>query len=182
MLAFAKLVREKSYYSLNLHFFVQLKKSLKLKNIFNHLCSFCLFNKLLDYILQGLTDFFCRYWLPYMLLKLRTQVAKMSLPILQTFLLTFSMPATKFFSIWKKYLVKRNFQLFWDVYLRRTYKKGHSEKMRKKPGRNYLKWEWVIELPILLFLKFWLYFDLSQIVRDKGWNSTVLLSVPAVHL
>ena len=67
-----------------------------------------------------------------MLLKLRTQVAKTSLPILQTFLLTFSMPATKFFSIWKKYLVKRNFQLFWAVYLRKTYKKGRSEKMRKK--------------------------------------------------
>lgn len=58
MLAFAKLVSEKSYYSLNLHFFDQFKKSLKLKNIFNHLCSFCLFNELLDYILQGLTDFF----------------------------------------------------------------------------------------------------------------------------
>ena len=33
------------------------KKFKTLKNIFNHICSFCLFNKLLDYILQGLTDF-----------------------------------------------------------------------------------------------------------------------------
>lgn len=34
------------------------KKRLQLKNMFNHLCSFCFFNELLDYILQGLTDFF----------------------------------------------------------------------------------------------------------------------------
>lgn len=73
-----------------------------------------------------------------MLLKLRTQVAKTSLPILQTFLLTFSVPATKFFSIWKKYLLKRNFQLFWAVYLRKTYKKGHSQKMRKKKKKEII--------------------------------------------
>lgn len=36
------------------------------------------------------------------------------------------MPATKFFSIWKKYLGQEKL-LAWDVYLRRTYKKGHSE-------------------------------------------------------
>ena len=112
VLVFAKLVREKFYYSLNLHFFDQLKKKFKtFKNIFNHICSFCLFNKLLDYILQGLIDFLLYVLTAHMLFKLRTPEAKMSLPILQTFLLTLSMPATKFFSVWKKYLVKRHFQL-----------------------------------------------------------------------
>lgn len=56
-------------------------------------------------------------------------VAKVSLTIFQTFLFTLAMTATKFFSVWKNYLVKRHSQPLWDVYLRKTYKKGHSEKM-----------------------------------------------------
>ena len=82
--------------------------------------------------------FCCRCWLAYMLFKLKAPVEKVSLTILQTFLFKFSMNATKIFSVWKKYLVKRNFQPLWDVYLRKTYKKGHSEKMENKNRKKII--------------------------------------------